>query len=333
MVCLCKRVILRADAGKNIGFGHFVRTNALAAILSKEFECYVASFNPDIFRMSDYQLALIAESGASPLPIEAQNQRDFDEKFLNALGENDVVVLDNYYFTTDYQRRVRSKCRALVAIDDMHQHHFVADALFTFCPLSRSDFSLEDYTQFYGGIHWSFLRAPFLKPLTARNAETPPRRVVISVGGADPLSLSDKIISAVRMASPDIHIDIMAGQTVEISTPESEKLNVWRQIDASQVASLFDNADLGIFPASTVCVEAFSRKLPVAAGWFVDNQEEFYNYGVKHGWFYPLGDLRDSASLISSRISALLNSRSLPASPNVDFAAQKEAILKIFANL
>ncbi len=41
------RVVLRADAGRGIGFGHFIRTLALAAYLREDFDCVVASRNPD----------------------------------------------------------------------------------------------------------------------------------------------------------------------------------------------------------------------------------------------------------------------------------------------
>ncbi len=51
-----------------------------------------------------------------------------------------------------------------------------------------------------------------------------------------------------------------------------------------------------------VCVEAFSRHLPVAAGYFVSNQEEFYAEGVKRD-----GSLRsircfDSRARLAARI-------------------------------
>ncbi len=74
---------------------------------------------------------------------------------------------------------------------------------------------------------------------------------------------------------------MIAGDTVEIKVEEFPSVTVHRRVSAEGVRDLLDNADMGIFPASTVCVEAFSRHLPVAAGYFVSNQEEFYAEGVK----------------------------------------------------
>ena len=104
-----RRVVLRADAARSIGFGHFVRTMALAAYLSRDFDCRVASFNPDLLRISDYQLGLIAEASATPLHLEAADRDAYDAAFVESLDPEDIVVLDNYYYTTAYQQHVRSR--------------------------------------------------------------------------------------------------------------------------------------------------------------------------------------------------------------------------------
>ena len=82
-----RRVVLRADAARSIGFGHFVRTMALAAYLSRDFDCRVASFNPDLLRISDYQLGLIAEASATPLHLEAADRDAYDAAFAAEVHE------------------------------------------------------------------------------------------------------------------------------------------------------------------------------------------------------------------------------------------------------
>ena len=66
-------VLLRADAGPTTGYGHFIRTSALAAYLAGDFECEVLSF--DTGRDS------LAATNAA---------------FLERVGKEEVVVLDNY---------------------------------------------------------------------------------------------------------------------------------------------------------------------------------------------------------------------------------------------
>ena len=45
--------------------------------------------------------------------------------FLSHLQGDEIVVLDNYFFTTDYQRAIKQKGCRLVCIDDMHDKHYV----------------------------------------------------------------------------------------------------------------------------------------------------------------------------------------------------------------
>lgn len=310
------RVLLRADAGRRTGFGHYIRTSALADILSDGFECELVSYD--------------TESGA----VAGHN-----EDFLRLIRPGDVVVLDNYFYDTGYQREVRSRCRALVCVDDMHDRHFVADALFSFCPLSREVFSLEDYTRFYGGLEWAFLRAPFLRPQVRR--EWPPRvaRVALAMGGSDPFGLTDKMIGVLRRAFPGVVIDVIAGRDATVTTPEGEDLRIWRGVGADMISDIFDCADAGVFPASTVCVEAFARRLPVAAGYFVDNQTDFYRHGVGNGWFLPLGNLLDPPDSLTERLTGNTADLSVrgravfPPAPEIRFDLRRKDIIRLFAEL
>lgn len=334
-----RRVIMRADAGRNIGFGHFVRTSALASLLSNDFDCKIASFSPDNAAMSQYQLDLIAAAGAFPWSIEGEDYRAYDPNFLNSITPDDIVVLDNYYFTTEYQQLVSERARALVYIDDMHQRFSPANLLITFCPLSRSDFSLHDDAAFLGGIEYSLLRPPFLSSLPHRDPHVKINRVVLAMGGADPYRLTNKMIKAIRNIAPSLHIDVMAGPTVTIdddifADSQSEaKIKLHSRLSADEVADLFDAAHLGIFPASTVCVEAFSRALPVAAGYFVDNQEEFYHHAVCHNWVSPLGNLLDSEDEIANRLRRIIAAHEIVRPPKIDFEQARQRILNEFSKL
>ena len=328
-----RRVVLRADAGSRIGMGHFVRTCALAAYLADEFDCVVASRNPDLGHMTGHQLSMIAEANARPAPLTGGERDEFDRDFLDYIQKDDIVVLDNYYYPTLYQTETRGRCAALVCIDDVHDRHFTADAVLTFCPLSRADFSLEDYTLFRGGMEWAFLRKPFLAPVKKRvskSSDSGPLRIATAMGGADPFGLTDKIVSIIIRLAPQARIDVIAGSSVKAECGSWPNVTVHREADAATIAAIFDRADAGIFPASTVCVEALSRMLPIIAGWYVDNQKEIYADGVSRGWFAPIGNMLDDTDEIEMRLRRALGN--LPTPPEMDFAVQCERIRDIFRN-
>ena len=126
---------------------------------------------------------------------------------------------------------------------------------------------------------------------------------------------------------------MIAGDTVEIKVEEFPSVTVHRRVSAEGVRDLLDNADMGIFPASTVCVEAFSRHLPVAAGYFVFNQEEFYAEGVQRGWFTPLDSLFDSRARLAARIRKAVEGLSERNVPEFDFHEGRRMIIDFFRNL
>lgn len=258
---------------------------------------------------------------------------DYDNAFADSLSGNEIVVLDNYYFSTNYQNRIREKGCKLVCIDDMHDRYMVADVVFTFCPLEREDFSLEPYTQFYGGIEWSFLRPPFLNGNISRKDDKRINSLVLAVGGSDPYKLTDKLISLIKSVDKNIRLSVIAGDTVNISPELLDNIDLYRRLSADEIVTLFSNSDLGIFPASTFCIEAISQKLPVAAGWYVDNQKDFYRIGAENRWFFPLGNFFDDSDVMKKKLETVIKSSVFPSVVDINFIQQREKIRYIFRNL
>lgn len=328
-----RRVVFRADASKTTGYGHFVRCLALAGYLKDDFRCEFASFNQDDpwGEMTDYQLGELVKV-CTPLAIVGHSREEFDGNFMEDVREGDIVVLDNYYYDTIYQQALIDKGCKLVCIDDMHKHHMVCDLLLTPCPLTREDFSLEPYTRFAGGVEWAFLRDPFLSPVRIRNIQSEIKRVVLTMGGSDAFNLTDKMTEVTKSVLPAAVIDVICGEGVRLGTKGEPNVNFHHRLSAEEMVALFDKADVGIFSASTVCIEAFSRSLPVIAGYYVDNQEEFYNYGVRHKYFSGLGCLLDEGAVIAERLRLIIKSNR-PVPMVVDFKSQKEKIIELFKAL
>ena len=184
-----KRVVLRADASKSIGYGHFTRTLALANILREHFICFFATYKP-----STYQLNEIT-SVCNYLPLEGNDKIQYDKSFLSSLNFDDIVVLDNYFFDTDFQKAIKLKGCKLVCIDDIHTRHFYCDILFCPDPCSVDSYSLENFTRFYGGLEWAFLRKPFLENKCIRPTCSQIKNVILGIGGADPYNLTDQLIN------------------------------------------------------------------------------------------------------------------------------------------
>lgn len=328
-----QRILFRADASKTIGYGHFIRSLALVGYLKDKFDCYFGSFNTDTpYRIpTDNQLTQI-DKECNLLHVFGNTIEEFDIDFLNEIQSTDIVVLDNYYFTTEYQKKIKDRGCKLVCIDDMHNRHMVCDLLLTVCPLEKKEFSVEKYTEFLGGIEYGFLRGPFFSQPPVRNIQKNIQNVLIAMGGADAFNLTDKMVDIVHKVMPKSQINIIAGETVNISGTTEAIAKVHKNQTADQIVKLMDKADLGIFPASTICIEAMSRRLPIIAGYYVDNQKEFYDYGILHKYFSPLGNLLEPTSALTSKLENVLTTNR-PSPTRIDFQFRKDEIIKRFIEL
>ncbi len=289
-----KRIVFRADANAQIGYGHFIRSLALADMLKDDFDCVFFTTEPSQYQIDELdkvcRFVVLHEEGKF-------------EDFVNCLDGTEIVVLDNYFFTTAYQQEIRAKGCKLVCIDDMHDKHYVADAIINHGPVTPNQFDCEPYTLLYLGDKYKLLRKPFLSPAPtkARN-----NVALVNLGGADPYRLTDKIISLLLQVSNRYEIVVILGDTVYLSEESRQRVKVRSRLSAEEMAELFESSAFGILPASTVSIEAASRGLPMMIGYQVDNQEEGYKKSAKEGKFIPLGNLHQlTKEKLAQAISSL----------------------------
>jgi UDP-2,4-diacetamido-2,4,6-trideoxy-beta-L-altropyranose hydrolase len=271
-------IIFRADGGPSIGMGHFTRTLALAEMLNQHFHCIFATRQP-----TEYQIAEIEKICHSRIDLP-EDDAHF-EKFLTHLKGDEIVVLDNYYFTTEYQKAIKSKGCKLVCIDDMHDKHFVADVVINHAEgVEKSVYSKESYTQLLLGFQYALLRKEFREPHQLRGEKE--FSGLIMMGGTDPLGITDKILYSLS------EIEMHKPVAVVANTKSAYRNTVWFQKQSStQIADLMEKAEFGILSASTVALEACAVRLPFICGYFVDNQKDIYNGIEKNNLAVCVGDL------------------------------------------
>lgn len=278
-----RKIYFRADAGPNIGYGHFIRSLALADMLKQDFDCTMFTQTP-----TDYQI-LEAEPVCPIVALPNDDSKFF--KFLEYLHGDEIVVLDNYFFTTDYQRAIKAKGCQLVCIDDMHDKHYVADAVISHGANTKDQYDVEDYTKLYLGREYSLLRKPFL---THEKGEHKKGVFVICFGGSDPYNLTQKFVDILSSNQDLVKIYAIVGDGYQYMDElrKNKHVEILHSLTAQQVVDLFSSAESVICSASTVCKEALACGCNVYAGYYVDNQKQGYESMRRDGWIQPLGDLR-----------------------------------------
>lgn len=274
-----KKIYFRADASADIGYGHFVRSLALADMLKDDFECVFVTQSP-----TEYQRLEVAKV-CQLVEVPATDEKF--AMFLEMLQGDEIVVLDNYFYDTGYQRAIKEKGCKLVCIDDMHDKHYVADVVINHALNNPCLFNIETYTKLCIGIQWALLRKPFLD--ISKKSSSTLNNIVISVGGADPYNLNASIVESIKGKMEYDKLFVIAGVASKIETHAD--VEVYRNLSALEIANLFKRARIGIFSSSTICIEALASGLTVFSGYYVDNQKGFYQYLLDSHYAFGLGDL------------------------------------------
>lgn len=279
------KIYFRADAGGTIGYGHFIRSLAVADMLKDDFDVTFFTAKP-----TDYQKTEVAKV-CNLVELPADDSRF--SHFLECLKGDEIVVLDNYFYTTDYQREIKDKGCKLVCIDDPHDIHYVCDVLMSHGNGIPSDFDVEPYTRLCLGTDWAMLRKPFRRPVDWNHQRN--NDIVVNFGGADPYHITELIVRLLLLLKLSYNIKVILGDKVFLSDECRAKVDILKNLSAEQMAQLFDESAFGIFAASTVCLEGQSRGLPMIVGYYVDNQEKYYNRIKESGHYATLDYLQDAS--------------------------------------
>lgn len=278
-----RKIFFRADAGVQIGYGHFIRSLALADMLKDDFECTFFTTSPSAYQIGEMEKVCA---------FVTLNEDTKFENFLNLLTGDEIVVLDNYFFTTQYMQQIKDKGCKLVCIDDIHDRHFNADLIINHGNAKAAMYDANPDTRFCIGPSYALLRKPFLE----RKITNAPRKGkwVICFGGSDQYNLTEKVARALANIADEIVAIVGSAYNNRASLSSITYVNTLSSLSAEQIAYEFSSAENVVCSASSVCYEALACGSNVFAGYYVDNQQEFYEGLVKNNLITPLGNLLEA---------------------------------------
>lgn len=266
-----QKIVFRADGGQDIGMGHFIRTLALAEMLKDDFCCIYATKSPSVYQVNEINKVCRER-------IDLPNDENHFNVFLNHLKGNEIVVLDNYYFKNEYQQLIKNIGCKLVCIDDMHDRHFVADIIINHAEgVNESQYSAEKFTTFCLGYKFALLRQDYLSDDYSEIQKQ--YSCLVMMGGTDIFNLTAKIISMIEPIEFPMPIAIIVGADYAKDHVFQcfNNVELFKGIESTKIIRIMKESQFGIFPASTVAIEACAARLPFICGYYVDNQREIYN--------------------------------------------------------
>lgn len=259
--------VFRADATARIGLGHLVRCAALAdALTSLGWQC--------AFAVSQDSATAASATLAPHWPIYRLPDADAEVETLRArLPEGcALLVVDHYGRDAGFERACRGWAEQILVIDDLADRPHDADILIDQTPGRTADAYarlVPTSCRLSTGIDFALLRPQFarLRPaaLARRARDETPRRLLVSLGGADADDLTSRVIAAAR--SLPLAIDIVMGAAaphlaaVERRAREAgDHVTVHTKVAA--IGELMADADLAVGAAGMSAWERCCLGLP-----------------------------------------------------------------------
>ncbi|MDL0119332.1 UDP-2,4-diacetamido-2,4,6-trideoxy-beta-L-altropyranose hydrolase [Halobacterium salinarum] len=264
-------VAIRADGGPEIGYGHLIRTGALASRLLRRSHrvTYVTTTSKyvDDVAPSDVETKeLPSRTDVTPLV-----------KWLDG-SDVDVVVVDSYLADAGYQRSIRD-LKPLVLVSDDTRHPVCADAVVNgniYAP--RLDYGIRGgRPRWFLGPNYVLLR----QEITQLADQTPrwrnsPNRAIITMGGSDVTNSTPDAVQA--FDGTGLRLDVVVGPGF---TNENEIRTVADNVTADthvvqvpqNLPELMFKADFAVGACGSTTYELLALGTPLVCSPVVENQE------------------------------------------------------------
>jgi UDP-2,4-diacetamido-2,4,6-trideoxy-beta-L-altropyranose hydrolase len=336
-----KRVVLRADGSKSIGFGHVYRLLALAEILKSEFVCVFVTCTNDEFVLREIRricsdCILLGDFQNEQIPDQLLPEQEISFDMDEILNGDEIVVTDGLLFGRNYQEAVKLKGSKLVSIDDMAVVDFVSDIVINHAPsIDLSKYRIGPSTILKTGLNSAILRMSFFNPIPVRISH--PFKAFVSLGGADYFGFSLKLTQLLLQMDVFESIHLLCSSSFDkklfedLKTVQERKPNVHLHVnlDACQLIDILDDCTHAFVSASTVLIESYSRGLKCFCGYYTNNQKQIYDGFVTERKAVGLGDFNDLS------LSVLHESFAMENYLNVlkESLNSKESLRKLFHTL
>ena len=274
------KIYFRADGNATMGLGHVIRSLALAEMSNDIFDCHFIIRNP--LETLETQILEVCTS-ILKLPDTIDDLAEATS-LAGRLQAGDVIVLDGYHFKKSYQQVFKNRGLKVVCIDDIHESHFVADAIINHAGgLKKWDYSFEKYTKLFLGVEYALVRKPFRE--AAKHKVEKPNNLFICLGGADPENHTLEVLQKVEKTGEENTCYLVLGAAylhqaelskfLENTTLSVELLN---NLSADDMVYYMNKCARAVTPPSTIAYEYLSTGGALFLKVIADNQININKY-------------------------------------------------------
>jgi spore coat polysaccharide biosynthesis predicted glycosyltransferase SpsG len=265
------RFVFRADASREIGAGHVMRSSVLAEeAISRGIECISIGEISDL----DWVAKRILNLGFARVLTS-------DESFI-ADGNSDILILDSYTIPVSDPFVASTNWKFVMCIRDQISPNYESDIEL------RPGFGVVHSEQrgprILSGADHILIRKGIEK--TKRNK--PPgevMKVLVVGGGSDSFGFVTAMAEVIN--SVDLNLEVHAFTNGAV--PKSSKVQFVKHQIGSEFDSIANAVDVVFTTASTSSLEFIAREIPTGVVCTVDNQVDYYEQLGQLGYASQLG--------------------------------------------
>ena len=271
------------DFGEKVGWGHYIRSRALA------LELISRGVRVDFHALGDF-VGSVEESF-----IVSTNGADTLSTIENLAGETDILVLDLYEFSLDVVERFYT-FPVSVCIDDTSSLQFKCNLLINPNLNDTFNHKIGKQTTYLNGGDYIILRQQF-DNVAKRKCKQNASHIFVAFGGTDPMDLTKAVIDIFKSRNfPQFQkITVLVGDSKiqqEITTQTRYDRRFQIIHNADNVCDLLQAADIGIIAAGTMLYEAAVTGLPCLVVPINESQKREALVFAEKGAIYHLGDVK-----------------------------------------
>lgn len=299
------RILVRADASRQIGVGHVMRCLTLAEALRQQggettFVCRELPGNLcDFLEQRGTVRVLRLPVPAGKDAVDWQTDARQVQDLLGSEPPMDWLVVDHYSLDRRWEQLMRHVARRIMALDDVadrpHDCDLLLDQNLWDAPDDRYDGLVPSGSRRLFGPHYALLRPEFAAARATKAARDGAiRRVLVFFGGTDPTNETSKALEAFRLLGRDeLAIDVVIGAqhpereqiTAQVASLSGARLHV----QTSAMARLMADADLALGAGGSASWERCCLGLPALMVSVAPNQEGIAEACDRHGAGIYLG--------------------------------------------
>ncbi len=282
-------IAIRVDGNSEIGFGHLMRTQALARQIEKRgAKVIFLSRNPENIR--GYQVEIIGSGN------ELGEEDAMVEHIIKSCGA-DMLIIDSYAYEQSRLDKMAELNLFSVYIDDMNRYEFNVDFVVN-GNLYASKLDYRGRTECLLGSKYLLMREEFCG-LPPRKIRSKVEDVLISFGAADieniTLGLLQCLFSYKNFPGLNWHVVIgpVFRSIEEIEFLVHDRVNIFLH-HSPDIKELMEKCDISINAAGSTTYELAACGVPALLMIAADNQvklaheAELQGFAVNLGWYNDL---------------------------------------------